>query len=255
MKRTRNTSFILLALFITLTNTIQGQTEDSSHLLTKDTLKVSLNLGAQGNLQSGPLDGVTMMFSNELSIENSKIKLLSRTRYAYGKRQGRLVINDLYSINRLFFLPQKCISPFVMGGHISSLIYKLNARRIGGVGASLNIIKPQKNYHLALHQAVVYEDVSFLTSEGYKSSMYSLGLFGRNTLLKNKVILNYHVLSFHSLKQKGIYHYVGNLGIVLPIKRIISFKMNCTYLYENKTDASITEKRSLLLNYGLQFKL
>lgn len=255
MKTQPYMKIIVLGCFFILTQSLHAQTPNDTTAKNKDSLQFSWKFATQGSFQSGPLDRATLLFSNNLVMENKKFELRNLTRYSFGSRGTKTLMNDWYIVNRFSLFQNKRIYPLAIGAYMSSLVYNLDDRWFGGVGGGWNILKPRKDQKLVLMQSFMYESASFVNSSGYESMMYNAGIFGNNVLFNRKLIINYHLLAFFSLQQNNIYRYIVDLSIAVPLTKWLSLSNRFNFIYENKTDSSITVKGSTVFSFGLQVAL
>ncbi|MEM8894210.1 MAG: DUF481 domain-containing protein [Bacteroidota bacterium] len=236
---------------------LSAQTDES------DTLKWKAGLDVTGFWQSGNVD--TWIFRSVLDVQTKPSKtMVFRTKNSYlyqafGKEKAD---QDILSLNFLNFGPERKFSPFVLAFVSSNFRRQIDLRYLLGAGVTYQIYKKDKNF-LKMSLSSEYERTDF-NANNYNVSEYDgVGMIetmrmtiwanGKYYLFDEKMIFRHESFFQPSLESGNNFRWQFDVGLELPIKKSISFKISYLQTHESIVIED-QDREDRFLTFGLSLK-
>ncbi len=248
--------FLFIAIFLPLL--AFAQVNES------DTLRLQSRLSTTGAWQTGNVEMFTLRGKLDFSMAiHKKIVLKSQNSYLYQEFFNRRADEDLFSRNFLYYNPQATIYPFAIAFIATNFRRQIDLRYFVGAGATWQVLR-QKSHLIKLALSGIYEKTNFNTTTFNKTEYNgqnqistwraTLWLFGKHSLLNNKLILHYDCYVQPSVSQTDNLRWQAEIGADVPLYKGFSFTTN--YIYTNESIVAIRQKQAdSILTFGLAYQI
>lgn len=235
----------------------------SAQINESDTLKVKASLSITGFYQGGNVETLIFRAKTDLSFKPwKKWVFKNQNSYVYQAFDKKKADEDILSLNFLYLNPERKIYPFVLGFVSTNFRREIDLRSLIGAGVTFQIHNKKDDW-LKLSISSEYEQTDFSETD-FNFSEYdgneSINTFrgtiwvnGKYYLFKKKVILNHEVYFQPSLEKGNNFRWQGDLGLELPIKKYLNFKIN----YRNTFESIVIEnqkQQDRFLTFGFTLK-
>ncbi len=234
-KLNRITKALGFILFLPLT--IFAQTDKS------DTLNWKASLDVTGFWQSGNVDTWIFRAKSDVRFKpSSKLSFRTKNSYLYQEFGKEKADEDILSLNFLNIGPERNFSPLFLAFVSSNFRREIQLRSLLGAGVTYQVFKKDNNW-LKFAVSSEYERTNFNSSD-FNRNEYdgstsiqtfrgTLWVNGRYHLFNNKLVFNHESFYQPSLERGNNYRWQIDLGLELPIKKSLSFKVNYIHTYES----------------------
>jgi hypothetical protein len=229
-----------------------------------DTLRLQSRISTTGAWQTGNVEIFTLRGKLDFSTAiHQKIVFKSQNSYLYQEFFNRRADEDLFSRNFLYYNPQAKVYPFAIGFIATNFRRQIDLRYFVGAGVTWQVLR-QKNHLIKLALSGIYEKTNFTTTTFNKAEYNgqnqittwraTLWLFGKHSLLNNKLILHYDCYFQPSVSQTDNLRWQAEIGADVPLYKGFSFTTN--YIYTNESIVTVKQKiYDNILIFGLSYKI
>lgn len=255
LQRNNIRRFILLLLLLPFG--LSAQNDQS------DTLSWKASLDVTGFWQSGNVDTWIFRAKSDVRFKpSSKLVFRTKNSYLYQEFGKEKADEDILSLNFLNIGPERNFSPLLLAFVSSNFRREIELRSLLGMGVTYQVFKKEDNW-LKFAVSSEYENTNFNASD-FNRNEYdgstsiqtfrgTLWANGRYHLFNNKMVFNHESFYQPSLERGNNYRWQIDLGLELPIKKSLSFKVNYIQTYESIVIQGQHEA-DRFLTFGLSLK-
>lgn len=228
-----------------------------------DTLNVKASLSLTGFYQEGNVETLIFRGRSDISVRPWKKWVFKTTNsYVYQEFGKVKADEDILSLNFLYFNPDRRIYPLLLGFISTNFRREIDIRYLIGAGATFQLIERGSSW-LKLSLTGEYEETDFKRADfnrmkfngdrSIQTLRSTIWINGRYTLLAKRVILTHESYFQPSLKNSENYRWQVDVGIELPVWKILNFKIN--YLNTFESIVILNQKQEdRFLTFGLTLK-
>ncbi|MFY7741401.1 MAG: DUF481 domain-containing protein [Flavobacterium sp.] len=208
-----------------------------------DTLKIKAGLSLSGLYQGGNVETLIFRAKTDFSCKPWKNWVFkNQNSYVYQAFDNEKADEDILILNFLYLNPDRKVYPFILSFVSTNFRREISLRYLAGAGATFQIFNKKVNW-LKLSISSEYEKTNFLSTD-FNFSTYdgtkkiqtirgTIWVNGKYNLFKKKVIFNHEVYFQPSLKQNNNFRWQGDIGIELPIFKLLNFTINYRHTFES----------------------
>lgn len=223
----------------------QAQNGAPANAAPNDSLKGSLRLSAEMQIQTGNLDRFMIRGGASGELRNSSFAVMSSLSYSQQRIFGQALEDDWFGFADIQVLPNNTVFPMAFVEFETSQLRFLQLRLQGGVGAGVHIARSQA-VNLSLSAAFTYDQTRFRMINSYEGWRYSFHLHGRYVLAEGKIVLTHNFFSQPTAALTSNYRHRLIAMLMIPITRNLSISSTLDYSYESVVDE--TRKNTNLFN-------
>lgn len=227
-----------------------------------DTLFLQHYTSLTGNAQTGNFKAFAFRVKLDASIAPSDIfAFKTQNSYRYQSFFGRKVDNEFSNRNFVYLFQHRRFYPFAMAFLSGNFRRKIDFRYFSGAGISWQPVR-QRKHTLKISVSGVYESTQF-SGNVFNFSEYdgstklntwraTFRLFGKHTILNNKLRVYYEAFAQPSLENRNNYRWHTEAGIDFPLWKGLSLNALILYDHENVTIKTV-KQNDLIASIGLSY--
>lgn len=208
-----------------------------------DSIKIKTSLSLTGFYQGGNVQTLIFRAKGDLGFHVSKkIMFETENSYIYQAFDKEKADEDFLSLNFLKYNSKSKIYPFLLGFVSRNYRRAIDLRYLFGGGITFQILNDKKN-KLKLSLSSEYENTQF-SETIFNYSEYNgqnsintirgtIWLKGKSFIFKDKLIFSHESYFQPSLEKNNNYRWQSDLSIEIPVIKILNFKINYRYAFEN----------------------
>jgi len=235
----------------------------SAQINESDTLNLKASLSLTGFYQGGNVETLIFRAKTDFCYKPWRNWVFkNQNSYIYQEFGKTKADEDILSLNFLYLNPDRKIYPFVLGFISTNFRREIDLRSLFGAGATFQILNKEKNW-LKLSISSEYEQTNFSEtdfnyseyngSESINTFRGTIWAHGKYHILKEKVILNHEIYFQPSLEKGNNFRWQSDLGIEIPIRKYINFKMNYRHTFESIVIED-QKQEDKILSFGITIK-
>lgn len=228
-----------------------------------DTLDVKAGLTVTGFWQAGNVETLIFRSRSDLSVRfltNWVFK--NQNSYVYQAFGRQKADEDILSLNFLYLNPDKKIYPLLLGFFSTNYRREIDLRYLLGAGVTFQLIEDDSHW-LKVSLSTEYEQTDFGQTD-FNLSEYdgrrtidtfrgTIWVNGKYRFLDEQVILTHESYYQPSLEHKNNYRWQANVGLEIPIREFISFRVNYSQTFESLV-INGEKQEDRFLTYGFTIK-
>lgn len=215
----------------------------SAQINESDTLKVKASLSLTGFWQAGNVQTSIFRGRTDFSFKPGK-KLVFKTQnsYVYQAFGGDKADEDILSLNFLYLNPERKIYPLVLGFVSTNFRRAIDLRYLFGAGATFQVLNKDDRwlkfsltceYEETDFGKVIFNRPEFNGNRSINTFRSTIWVNGKYNLFDKKLILTHESYYQPSLSDGENYRWQADLGLELPVWKLLNFKINYSHTFES----------------------
>jgi hypothetical protein len=183
-------------------------------------------------LSSGNVNRELVVLASSWSYTKEIFSLEMNPRYAYGKQNGNIAERDFFSDFNFDVFNHRVVYGFGLGILEISNLRAIDLRLLGGLGIGFHILrKPNANFSIT--NALIYESTNFRNNQDILTFRNSVRFKGKYSLFHNRLKISHLAFIQPSIQDIENVRWSANLGIEIPLHRLLSLRTAFTNSYES----------------------